>query len=177
MNQGQRGKADIKECLKTERSLQRRPGDLMSSQYKSTELTMLWLSLTYRVCASAYVCRAVGDMLPDDSAFKVQVHRRVVGPKVHYGYFFKPQKQSIGKISVRHLPSLVTFWNGYKNAYPSHKDLTKYSLAIYSNDTKWQVQITCCDYSSSGQNTCCNVFAGCNYIDCNDIEWQHWKES
>lgn len=41
VNQGQRGKADIKECLKTESSLQRRPGDLMSSQYKSTELTML----------------------------------------------------------------------------------------------------------------------------------------
>ena len=130
------------------------------------------------MCVCVCVCRAVGDMLPDDSALKVQVHRRVVGQKAHYWFFFfKPQKQSIRKISVRHLPSLATFWNGFKNAHPSHKDLTKYSLSIYSNDTKWQVQITCCDYSSSGQNTCCNVFAGCNYIDCNDIEWQQWKKS
>ena len=61
------------------------------------------------------MCVGQGDMLPDDSAFKVQVHRRVVGPKVHYGYFFKPQK-----LKKKKLPKV------YENSSSVHQKRNSY---------------------------------------------------
>lgn len=110
------------------------------------------------------------NMFLDDYAFKLRLSTRICGAAKSIMVFFKSQNSLTASLLFKHLPPPVTFWNNFKNAYPSHRDLTKYPSAIYSNVTKRQLQITCCDYSSSGQNTCRNVFTGCNYIDHSDTE-------
>lgn len=45
-----------------------------------------------------YKCvQGIGGMLPDDSALKVQVHRRVVGKKFIMDFFFLNHKNSLSE--------------------------------------------------------------------------------
>lgn len=139
-------------------------------------LMLLIICLYASVCACNHVINnkswcsnLLMTMLLKQNPFKKKSYQKC--QRFIVEFFLKSSNKKVNiKPLVRHVAPPVAFWNDYKNAYPRHKDLTKYSPAIYSNATKWQVQITCCDYSSSGQNTCCNIVTRCNYVDFSGME-------
>lgn len=117
------------------------------------------------------VCRKVGDMLPYDSAFKVKVHRKVVGQKVHYGIFLEPQKNSSkerflsGIFQLKQLFGMVT--KTHIQVIKIKQNILLPFIVMLPNDKfKLLVVITL----HLGKTHVCNIFTRCNYIYCNDTE-------